>query len=101
VGPNGNNAFFLAAEKTPSPLLIQALKEELNVGFDFSTVIGSAALLSVPSNPMATSFDLNNIDEHNFSIEHDASLSRSDYYLENGDNYSFNETIFNEVPGVL
>jgi hypothetical protein len=46
---------------------------------------------------LATSFDLNDIDEHNFPIEHDASLSRADYYLDNDDNYSFNQTIFNEV----
>jgi hypothetical protein len=77
--------------------LIQGLKEGLNVGIDFSTAIDSAGLLSVPNSPLATSFDLNNIDERNFPIEHDANLSRSDYYLDNGDNDSFNETIFNEV----
>lgn len=59
--------------------------------------MGSAGLLSVPSNTLATSFDLNDLDEHNFPIEHDASLSRSDYYLDNGDNYIFNETIFDDV----
>lgn len=79
------------------PILIQGLKAGLNVGIDFSTAIGSAGLLSVPNSPLAISFDLNNLDEHNFPIEHDASLSRSDYYLDNGNNYSFNDTIFNEV----
>ena len=79
------------------PILIEGLKEGLNVGVDFSTAMGGAGLLSVPNNPLATSFDPNNIDEHNFPIEHDASLSRANYYLDNGDNYSFNETIFNEV----
>src|SRR4051794_35940400 len=58
------------------PILIDGLKRGLNVGADFSTVIGGAGLMSVPGNPLATSFDLNNLDEHNFPIEHDASLSR-------------------------
>jgi hypothetical protein len=79
------------------PILIQGPQEGLNVGTDPSTAIGSADLLSVPNNPLATFFDLNNMDEHNFPIEHDASLSRADYYLDNGDNYSFNETILNGV----
>jgi hypothetical protein len=79
------------------PILIQGLQEGLNVGVDFSTAICSVGLLSVRNDPLATSFDLNDIDEHNFPIEHDASLSRTDYYLDNGDNYSFNKTIFNEV----
>ena len=77
--------------------LIQGLQEGLNVGTDFSIAISSAGLLSVPNNPLATSFDLNDIAEHNFPIEHDDSLSRADYYLDNGDNYSVNKTIFNEV----
>lgn len=67
------------------PILIQGPQEGFNVGIDPSTAIGSADLLSVPNNPLATSFDLNNIDEHNFPIEHDASLSRADYYLDNGE----------------
>ena len=69
----------------------------MNVGADFATVIGGAGLLSVPNNLLATSFDLNDLDEHNFPIEHDASLSRADYYLNNGDNYDFNQTIFDTV----
>lgn len=78
------------------PILINALSSGLNVGPDFSTVIGTAGLLSVPNNPLAVSFDLNNLDKHNFPIEHDASLSRADFN-EGGDNTSFNQTIFNEV----
>jgi len=79
------------------PILIQALNDGMNVGADFATVIGGAGLLSVPSNLLATSFDLDNLDEHNFPIEHDASLSRADYFENNGDNYSFNQTIFDTV----
>jgi hypothetical protein len=69
----------------------------MNVGADFASVIGATGLLSVPGNLLATSFDLNDIDEHNFPIEHDASLSRADYNLNNGNNYSFNQSIFDTV----
>jgi hypothetical protein len=79
------------------PILIKALNDGMNVGADFATVIGGAGLLSVPGNLLATSFDLDNLDEHNFPIEHDASLSRADYYENNRDNFSFNQTIFNTV----
>ncbi|KAB8289717.1 hypothetical protein EYC80_010628 [Monilinia laxa] len=68
------------------------------VGADFATAIGGAGLLSVPGNLLATSFDLDNLNEHNSPTEHDASLSRSDYFTSsNHDNYSFNQTIFNQV----
>lgn len=79
------------------PMLITALNDGMNVGADFATVIGGAGLLSVPGNLLATSFGLDNLDEHNFPIEHDASLSRADYYEDNGDNYSFNQSIFDTV----
>lgn len=81
------------------PILIKALKDGLNVGADFATVIGGAGLLSVPHNLLATSFDLNNLNEHNFPIEHDASLSRADFDEDNGDNFSFNQTVFDTVLG--
>ncbi|KAE9377062.1 Cloroperoxidase [Stipitochalara longipes BDJ] len=79
------------------PILIKALNDGMNIGADFATVIGGAGLLSVPANLLATSFDLNDLNEHNFPIEHDASLSRADYYGNNEDNYSFKETIFDTV----
>jgi hypothetical protein len=78
------------------PTLITALNDGVNVGADFATAIGGAGLLSVPGNLLATSFDLNNLDEHNFPIEHDASLIREDYYV-NGNNYSYNQIVFDEV----
>jgi len=78
------------------PMLITALGTGMNVGPDFATAIGGAGLLSVPNDPLATTFDLDNIDEHNFPIEHDASLSRADFN-EGGDNYSFNQSIFDQV----
>lgn len=48
------------------PMLIQGLKKGLNVGADFSTVIGSAGILSVPGNLLATSFTLEDLRKHNF-----------------------------------
>ncbi|KAI9644700.1 hypothetical protein NHQ30_006726 [Ciborinia camelliae] len=80
------------------PALIAALDTAMNVGADFATAIGGAGLLSVPGNLHATSFDLDNLNEHNFPIEHDASLSRSDYFASlTHDNHSFNQTIFDQV----
>jgi hypothetical protein len=51
----------------------------------------------MPETCLLTSFDLENLDGHDFSIEHDASLSHADYYEDNGDNYSFNQTTFDTV----
>jgi uncharacterized protein YozE (UPF0346 family) len=78
-------------------MLIKALNDGIKVEADFATVIGGAGLLSVPANLLATSFDLNDLDEHNFPIEHDASLSRVSFYENNRVNYSFNQTIFDTV----
>jgi hypothetical protein len=79
------------------PILIKAVNDGMNVGADFATVIGGAGLLSVPANLLATSFDLDNLDEHHFPIVRDASFSRADYYENSGDNYSFNQMIFDTV----
>lgn len=58
------------------------------MGPDFMAVIGAVGLLSSP-NPAGGSFDLDNLDIHNFPIEHDGSLSRLDKYF--GDNADFNQ----------
>ncbi|KAK5109492.1 hypothetical protein LTR62_006944 [Meristemomyces frigidus] len=68
------------------PHLIEGLAAGMNMGADFTTAIGGAGLLSSPE-PLAGSFDLNDLDQHNFPIEHDASLSRRDAYF--GNDYSF------------
>ncbi len=57
------------------PILIQGLQDGINVGPDFAIMIGGTGLLAIAGNALATSFDLSDIDEHNFPIEHDASLS--------------------------
>jgi hypothetical protein len=51
-------------------------------------------LQSAP-NDLATTFDLNDLDQHNFPIEHDASLSRQDAYF--GNDYAFDQGVFNQV----
>jgi len=64
------------------------------MGADFSLFVGSAGIGSNP-NPLAMYFDLDMLDKHDFVIEHDASLSRAD--ASTGNNYSFNQTIWNTV----
>jgi hypothetical protein len=68
------------------PHLLKGLAAGLNMGADFTVAIGGAGLLSSP-NPLGGAFDLNDLDMHNFPIEHDGSLSRQDAYF--GNNYSF------------
>ncbi|KAH9828197.1 putative sterigmatocystin biosynthesis peroxidase stcC [Teratosphaeria destructans] len=68
------------------PVLLVGLAQGMNMGADFTTAIGGAGLLSSPD-PFAGSFALNDLDQHNFPIEHDASLSRQDAYF--GNDYSF------------
>jgi len=75
------------------PHLLKGLSAGLNIGPDFTTVIGALGLLSSP-NPLGGAFDLNDLDQHNFPIEHDGSLSRADAYF--GNDYSFNETNFDQ-----
>lgn len=79
------------------PVLIGGLKDGLNAGADFSIVIAETRILSVPGSLLATSFTLEDICKHNFPIEHDASLSRADFNLNNGDNWMFNQSIFDTV----
>jgi hypothetical protein len=49
------------------PHLITGLSRGLNIGPDFTTVIGALGLLSSPD-PLAGAFDLNDLDQHNFPI---------------------------------
>jgi len=64
------------------PVLLKGLAEGLNMGADFTVAIGGAGLLSSP-NPLGGSFDLDDLNMHNFPIEHDASISRQDAALGN------------------
>ena len=75
------------------PHLLQGLAAGMNVGADFSVLVGGLGLFSSPD-PLGGSFNLNDLDQHNFPIEHDASLSREDAYF--GNDYSFNSRIWDQ-----
>lgn len=76
------------------PLLIDCLKKGMNMGADFSLFVGAAGIRSNP-NFLSLEFDLDQLDHHDMVIEHDASLSRAD--VSTGNNYSFNQTIWDTV----
>lgn len=68
------------------PILLKGLAEGLNIGADFTAAIGGAGLLASP-NPLGGSFDLDDLNMHNFPIEHDASISRQDAALGNDQSF--------------
>lgn len=76
------------------PILTKCLADAMNMGADFSLFVGAAGIGSNP-NFLSLQFDLNQLDRHNVVIEHDASLSRGD--ASTGNNYSFNQTIWDTV----
>ncbi|KUJ18430.1 Cloroperoxidase, partial [Mollisia scopiformis] len=76
------------------PLLTSCLAEGMNTGADFSLFVGAAGIGSNPDF-LALEFDLDQLDHHDMVIEHDASLSRAD--ASTGNNYSFNQTIWDTV----
>ncbi|RDL40481.1 uncharacterized protein BP5553_00460 [Venustampulla echinocandica] len=71
--------------------LIKAFKEGVNLGPDATTFAGGLAMKSNPI-PNATWFDLDMLDQHNFPIEHDGSLSRADAYF--GNNHDFSPEVW-------
>ena len=75
------------------PHLLSGLAAGLNIGPDFTVAVGGLGVLSSPD-PLGLAFDLNDLDQHNFPIEHDASLSREDAYF--GNDYSFNSHIWDQ-----
>ncbi|PYI23442.1 Cloroperoxidase [Aspergillus violaceofuscus CBS 115571] len=72
------------------PRLIEALGAALNFTSALATLMFEMAIVVNPE-PNATSFTLDQLNQHNI-LEHDASLSRSDAYF--GNNHIFNATIF-------
>ncbi|KAJ4982758.1 chloroperoxidase-like protein [Stagonosporopsis vannaccii] len=78
------------------PILLKGLAEGLNMGADFTVAIGGAGLLSSPD-PLGGSFDLDDLNMHNFPIEHDASMSRQDAAL--GNPQSFYNTNWQQYIG--
>ncbi|KAM0699768.1 hypothetical protein Q7P36_000771 [Cladosporium allicinum] len=92
--PSNHGFINRDGKKLTIPALIKGFKDGLNVGADFTTAIGLMGLQSAP-NPLSSTFDLDNLDQHNFPIEHDGSLSRRDAYF--GDDHTFNQDTFNQV----
>lgn len=79
------------------PILTTALKSGLNIGADFSLLFGTLAINGVSPDPSSDYFDLDMLNKHN-EIEHDASLSRSDYWVSpTRDNFGFNRTVWEQV----
>ncbi|EME43572.1 hypothetical protein DOTSEDRAFT_132104 [Dothistroma septosporum NZE10] len=68
------------------------------MGADFTVLIGGAGLFSSPD-VLSGAFDLNDLDQHNFPIEHDASLSRQDAYF--GNDYSFYDKYWQQVVSMF
>ncbi|KAK9773064.1 putative Chloroperoxidase [Seiridium cardinale] len=73
---------------------IDVFDKVLNIGVGLATELHGQAVATNPT-PNATTFDLDNLSRHNI-LEHDASLSRADYYWTN-DSHSFNQTVFDET----
>jgi hypothetical protein len=72
---------------------ISAITTSLNLSPTIANIFTSVALTINPDHS-AHSFDLDMVNKHGF-IEHDVSLSRSDYAL--GDNHTFNKEIWDKV----
>lgn len=77
-------------------LIVPALQQVFNISPDLANFLFQSGLSTAPD-PSTGFFDLQDLDKHN-AIEHDASLSRSDFYFSGipGD-AKFNATIFNDV----
>lgn len=76
------------------PILTFCLAGDMNIGAEFSLVVGTAGIGSNPD-PLALSFDLDMLDRYDVVIKHDAPRSRADGST--GDDYSFNQTIWDAV----
>ncbi|KAA8626385.1 Peroxidase-2 domain containing protein [Pyrenophora tritici-repentis] len=75
------------------PHLIKGLAQGMNMGADFATLIGATGLLA-SADPLSLSFNLDDLNQHNFPTEHDVSISRPDAYF--GDATAFNASVWND-----
>ncbi|ESK88999.1 hypothetical protein Moror_13158 [Moniliophthora roreri MCA 2997] len=75
------------------PAMLDAVEEVFNVAPE---VVQLFAKLSVTCSKQFSTFDLGGTALHG-CIEHDASISRSDFNSASGDNLSFNETLYNTL----
>ncbi|EME43728.1 hypothetical protein DOTSEDRAFT_23861 [Dothistroma septosporum NZE10] len=95
INSAANHGYLPRSGKNLTPAVVaQGLLEGLNVGLDFGLPVAQGATASNPD-PLAGTFNMDQLREHNFPIEHDVSLSRQDFYQ--GDNLHFNQSVFNQV----
>jgi hypothetical protein len=73
---------------------VSALHTALNINQSVAALLFNKAITTNPLYPNASNFSLVDLRRH-YILEHDASLSRGDYYF--GNDYSFNQTVFNET----
>ena len=73
-------------------MLVKAIGESINMSPELATSFARAGLRLAGEN--ATTFDMDHLYRHN-AIEHDASISREDYHV-NNDSHTFSPRIFNE-----
>lgn len=86
------------------PLLLDCMGSGLGIGPNFINLVGNLRLATNPANVNVTltnssSFDLNHLDLHN-SMEHDASLSRADFNVDQ-DDHTFNSDVWDQVLEVF
>ncbi|KAF2164230.1 hypothetical protein M409DRAFT_68099 [Zasmidium cellare ATCC 36951] len=95
INTAANHGFIPRSEKNISVAQVASgLLEGLNIGLDFGLAVGQTATLS-NANPLAGVFNMDDLREHNFPLEHDVSLSRQDFYQ--GDDLHFNQSVFDQV----
>jgi hypothetical protein len=75
-------------------IALRALDETLNISEEIGNFLFDQAIVTNPA-PNATVFSLEDLGRHNI-LEHDASLSRSDYYFTN-DSVSFHQPSYDET----
>ncbi|SPQ24500.1 692923f1-c2ab-4731-831b-ffa9d9263d66 [Thermothielavioides terrestris] len=75
-------------------ITVNALNSALNVNKMLGELLFNFAVTTNPQ-PNATFFDLDHLSRHNI-LEHDASLSRADYYFGH-DDHTFNQTVFDQT----
>lgn len=94
-----NHGFINRNGKNISPTdLIAACASALNVDASFCGGAGTVAL-TASSNLLHLTFNLDDLKSHNFPIEHDGSLSRTDKFF--GNVLPFNQTKWSQVLDVF
>lgn len=73
---------------------VDALYTALNIDSELSEFLYKEAMTTNPAYPNASTFSLKDLVRHDI-LEHDASLSRVDYYF--GNPQPFNQTIFDQT----